>query len=101
VAAVAAAAAAAVASAAAAARAWDKRTMRRAAPSCLVVGKGRLNRAMVDGIGENDMLCELEQNKQYKIRGNMNDALPEADTSDTTVIKLQEVPNCHNITVTI
>ena len=31
----------------------------------------------------------------------MNDALPEADTTDTTVMKLQEVPNCHNITVTI
>jgi hypothetical protein len=24
---------------------------------------------MVDGIGENDMLCEQKQYKQYKIRG--------------------------------
>ena len=50
---------AAVVAAAASARAWDKQAKRRAAPSCLVVDKGRLIRAMVDGIGENDVLCEL------------------------------------------
>jgi hypothetical protein len=48
----------AAAAVAAAARSWDKRTMRRAAPPWLL-GNFRLNLAMVDGIGENDILCEL------------------------------------------
>ena len=53
------AAAAAVAAAAALVRAWDKRTVRRAAPPWLLLGNFRLIGAMVDGIGENDILCEL------------------------------------------
>jgi hypothetical protein len=52
-----AAAAAAAAAAATVVRACDKRTMRRTAPPCL--SGNFCFRAMVDGIGENDILCEL------------------------------------------
>ena len=45
--------------AAALAWAWDKRTTRRAAPPWLLLGNFRLIGAMVNGIGENDILCEL------------------------------------------
>jgi len=38
--------------------AWDARRMRKASAR-VVVRKGRLPRAMVDGIGKNDMLWEL------------------------------------------
>jgi hypothetical protein len=51
--------AAVVAAAAALARAWDKRTTQRAAPPWLLLGNFCLIGAMVDGIGENDILCEL------------------------------------------